>query len=135
MNWEYLAGWFDADGSVRIVEKKILRKDKPSYHRKYVYIQFANSSLDVIQAIRDFLGLKRLKITSEEASCYPDRKSDYHRLQITKRVDCTRILQELEPRCIAKKKDIRDALEFLKSLLPKRTKKKPRKRGGDMLYV
>lgn len=54
MNWEYITGFFDADGSVTIVKKGKNRQKSPQ-------ISFHNNELDILITIQDFI-LKELCI-------------------------------------------------------------------------
>lgn len=114
MNWDYLAGWFDADGSVSIQEKDVTWKNATTLRKKsFVSMTFGNTDFRVIQTIRKFLGLERLKIHVQPANTYPMQKKTFYRLQVAKKSDQERILRELAPRCMTKKQAIRQALLLL----------------------
>jgi intein-encoded DNA endonuclease-like protein len=54
MNWNYISGFFDADGSITL--------SKPSNSKfKTVFISFHNNELAILEAIRDFI-YKELQI-------------------------------------------------------------------------
>jgi hypothetical protein len=51
MNWNYISGFFDADGSITLA--------KPNKSKlKTVYLSFHNNELVILEAIRDFIELK-----------------------------------------------------------------------------
>lgn len=123
MNWDYLAGWFDADGTL-------------FWANNAVKILFQNTDERVILAIREFLGLERLKVSRRDFK-KKNRKTIFY-LQVTKRSDCIRIMKELEKRCITKRDKILEMgdkyNEWEKEKWEKRMKhKRPKK--PNVLYV
>jgi hypothetical protein len=51
MNWNYISGFFDADGSITLA--------KPNKSKlKTVYLSFHNNERVILEAIRDFIELK-----------------------------------------------------------------------------
>lgn len=48
MNWEYISGFFDADGYVTISKKSALQNET-------VYIGFTNTRLDILTFIQNFI--------------------------------------------------------------------------------
>tara|TARA_R110000868_G_scaffold247511_2_gene503875 strand:+ start:616 stop:1017 length:402 start_codon:yes stop_codon:yes gene_type:complete len=54
MNWEYITGFFDGDGSISLVKKNKSREKSPQ-------ISFHNNELNILIEIQEFI-LKELKI-------------------------------------------------------------------------
>lgn len=137
MNWDYLAGWFDADGHVSIVNRDAKwkkAKGSGTYRKRYVLLTFGNTDLGMIQEIQRFLGLERLKVHTQKADKYDKQKSDYHKLQVVKRDEVAKILIELHPRCITKKHLIQDALAYLKAIAQHRKSGRRKSRSAGRLY-
>lgn len=131
LNWGYLAGWFDGAGHISIHERSSKWKRgtlSGTYTRRYVLLLFGDTNLELILAIREFLGLEHLKITTTKAINHSSMKQDYHKLQVTKRDDAARILTELESRCSIKKQSIEEGLAFLKTIEQEKAAKKKAKR-------
>lgn len=82
MNWDYLAGFTDGEGCIKMYNGP--------------RITYGQKSVEILEEIRHFLGLDHLKITYS-------RNCNY--LQICDAKAICRILTELVPRLIVKKED------------------------------
>lgn len=95
MNWDYVAGWFDADGCVFIDWKKA-----PA-------IQFANTDRVVLEKIKECIDIPHPVKTTKRTG---KQTRTYYCLFIGDHVNVKRILKELRHRCVTKKTKIEDAL-------------------------
>lgn len=95
MTWDYIAGFFDGEGSAGCYSKA-----KRSGQR---FINFSNTERELLLEIRDFLGAG---IVGLQKTSTPTRRPCYV-LYIRKIEDLRRIAPELRRRCIIK----RDALD------------------------
>lgn len=99
MDWAYISGFFDGEGNISV--SKISRKQGKI--RSYqVLVRFYNSDLNVLEAIREFLGCGKIYKKSRLA----DDKSDIYELTISSKPETHRILSILSKSCICKKEKI-----------------------------
>ena len=103
MNWDYLAGWFDADGYV----------GKPPSQHCY-RIQFGNTDLEVLKQIKIFTEVPQ-KISIKKTHYNRGTGKIYYQLTIADHKNVKRILSMFASRCITKKSAIKEALEWLNS--------------------
>ena len=114
MNWDYIAGLFDGEGSVHIRRIKHPYKSSTYGKRIYKYLGFClgicNSNLDVLEEIKNFLQIGHINTD------HPERRSAYGHLpvytfEVTRRKDCLKLAKELVKHTYIK----REALEkFIK---------------------
>jgi len=97
MNWDYIAGFFDGEGSA------IIRRNRN------VEISFANTNKAVLQQIREFVGFGNIH-TSKTPKGAP-----YHQLHFANRVVCMGIAKELIPRCIIKGEKLSALVNFVEA--------------------
>lgn len=106
MTWDYVAGFFDADGCIRIF-----------YHynkQKYPRLQFTNTNKQVIEEIKNFLKTGHI-YTHEPNPKYKNKHSTRYDLQVDKHEAIERIIRKLIPRTIVKKQRLTDALTLIKT--------------------
>lgn len=103
MNWNYIAGFFDADGSVLILHDK--RRDKT-----YFQLSFANTNIEVLERIKKFIKTGNIYRDAKKPNC----KQGYN-LKIPKHQAVRRIARELIPRTIIKKSKLISAVEAIKA--------------------
>lgn len=102
MTWRYVAGFFDADGCIRI---KYIRNN-----RKYPRLQFTNTNLEVLEQIKKFLKTGHIysrKNSKNSKTCYD--------LLIMKHKAVERIAERLIPETIVKKQNLIDVLTAIKT--------------------
>ena len=107
MNDGYLAGFFDADGSVSI--------STYSSGTQKIQLRFDNSHLGVIECIRKHLGVEHRKIYSLKPSSkdgFP-RKTMYE-LAISEHKLALSIMERMLPHLIVKRKRVEEAIQFVK---------------------
>lgn len=103
MNWSYIAGFLDGEGSIR-VEHKIPR----------VRIELFNTNREVIEEIHRFLGFGNVyHIPAKKRSKQKQRKDQYW-LSITHHEDVLFFLKKVTKFLIVKKKKAEEALKLLK---------------------
>ncbi len=103
INWDYVAGWFDADGYV----------GKPPSHPCY-RVQFGNTDLEVLKTIKDFIGVPQ-KISIKKTHYNRGVGKIYYQLVIADHANVKRIVSRLVSRCITKKLALDETLAWLKS--------------------
>ncbi len=90
MNWEYIAGFFDADGSITLVVNSKGREKSPQ-------ISFHNNELNILEEIQDFI-LKELNIKGFISK--KKKAKDHHGQQYD-------LKYEGFPKCIAISKNLK----------------------------
>lgn len=102
MNWEYIAGFFDGEGSTSIIDKKYCnwRISQGIKQNKVLY---------QIQIFLKSQGIKSYLYT------YPTVASKMSYLHITKHKDVLKILENLYPYLIVKKKVAKIEMDFIKN--------------------
>ena len=98
MNWDYVAGFFDGEGSVLV----------RTAGRKAVALSFANTNREVIEAIQEFLQVARVHTHRPNTT----RKS-YFELRPQDHRVCLQIARQLVPRCIVKRNDLLNLIRFV----------------------
>jgi intein-encoded DNA endonuclease-like protein len=101
VSWDYIAGFFDADGCVTQY------RDKSG--RLVTQLTFTNTNYGVLKAIRDFLGLQRLSINRRKGT----RKPAY-KLSIGKHEDVLHVGGALAQRCLVKKQQLISKIDSFK---------------------
>lgn len=61
MNLDYIAGFFDGEGSVSIIHQRSPRKTNPEYRVHRLYANLTNTNCEVMVAVHEFLGFGYLK--------------------------------------------------------------------------
>ncbi len=103
MNWDYVAGFFDGEGSVTI------RRTKSSQ------IRFGNTNRCVLLAIRDFLGVGKI------SQWDPPRGKRYYQLTLSNRLVSLWLAKNLIPRCIIKRRKLSQFVRFVERTHWKKT--------------
>ncbi len=101
MNWDYIAGWFDGEGTVHFKKSG-----------QYV-LSFPNTDYKVLKEIRNFF-LNILKFDDIHITCYHPRKTNklMYRLMISRQQDVIKILWYLKDKCITKKDECEAAYNY-----------------------
>lgn len=71
MDWNYISGFFDADGSIT------LYKNKSHLVHRHPQISFANNELNIIESIRAFI---KKELNFNGSVCVKKRKESHHKL-------------------------------------------------------
>lgn len=115
INWDYIAGFFDGEGSVQF-------KWYPKSGTKGVVITIAQSSENssVIPLIKSFLEENNIERIHYYVSNYTDKRGykrqPLHMLRITNKWDAQKFLEAIKDRVISKKDDVTETLERIKTL-------------------
>lgn len=103
MNWDYIAGWFDGEGSVHFKKRE----------RQYM-LSFPNTDYNVLKEILNFFS--NLKINDINITNYkPHGNKNYkimYRLIISRQKDVITILWYLKEKCITKKVECEKAYAY-----------------------
>lgn len=136
LEWAYVAGFLDADGSITMVHRKSRKytERKTGTYRGQIEprMTFSNSNKEVILALADFLGITAHIYTAKNNATWPYRKPQW-RLQLGGCKKMKIILENCLPYLIVKKDIAELVLKFAESRLGK--KRKMRKgTGGRVGY-
>jgi len=106
VNWEYVVGFFDAEGSVYF--KKLLTND--GYIRRVAQLQLVNTNKKVLEKIKDFLKAGHIYtyINYDHFG-----KKPIYRFYIYKKQDLRRIFKEFLKHSFVKREKIIGLLNFL----------------------
>lgn len=107
LSWEYVAGFFDGEGCIRIADNKKV----PQFSLRATFAQSADRGHKVLNEIRIFLEDKGIK-----SKIYTVGKQ--HELTICRREICNLFLAKILPFLRIKKNEAEDILRFSK-LFPK----------------
>jgi len=105
VNWSYVAGFFDGEGSI------FLRQNYKKATAKFPVIAFSNTNLEVLEKIRNFLNAGHINQKKENRRGY---KKNYV-LAVTDYKNSLRIAKELSSHCIVKRKALFDMISFLEN--------------------
>jgi|GEM_PF-2440912 DNA invertase Pin-like site-specific DNA recombinase len=111
MNWDYIAGFFDGEGNVRVVDSKNSRGISITIAQAE-----SNNGNEVISKIQSFL--RSNNINSHIYVYKSLDKRGYKRqplyvLRISDKYNAKKFLKELEGRVVVKRSDVKDALVFI----------------------
>lgn len=117
MTWNYISGFFDADGSITIAK---VRKNNPI---KTIYVSFDNTKRSILEQIQAFI----LAETGHKSSIcvkktVSERHSPAYTLQYTNLPKCLDILKNIKSIHPIKSKRIALVLSKMKSLTPRNGK-------------
>ena len=121
INWDYLAGWFDGEGSV--VEHTL----------GYPCLFFGNTDLKVIEAIKFFTKTKANIILKKlKPNC-----KQYYVLEISSVELTLKIATELEKRCITKKEKLFWAIKKIneRPIIAYGEKARPKWSAEELLHL
>jgi len=112
---DYVAGFFDGEGSVRLIEGKQRYNSVHNIAKEYrclrVGLIWTNTNYEVIVAIKEFLGVGRICCSSgtniRHASCY--------RLFVQNHEDCLKITNKLIPLTIVKREKLVKLVEAIEN--------------------
>lgn len=97
MNWEYIAGIFDAEGCIHMSKKQ---KKNGSYRYCFGYIKICQKNdFQLLNKIREFVGHGR----TNDKLCWKTERMDFAKYDLTR----------IYPLLIVKQKQAKDCLEFL----------------------
>lgn len=106
MNMDYIAGWFDGEGTVHFSKQK-----------KHYLLSFPNTDLKVIEEINEYFK-KWFDISVNITKCNPINSKTHlgyktmYRIMITKQKDVIRILDQFKYKCITKKELSQHAYDY-----------------------
>jgi intein/homing endonuclease len=100
MNWEYIAGFFDGEGSTSVINKK---------YCNWRLSQGVKQD-DVLFQIQAFLTTQNIK---SHLYTYPTMANKMSYLHITKHKDVLKVLENLYPHLIVKKKIAEIVMKFV----------------------
>jgi len=103
MNWDYIAGFFDGEGSVT------------DYKRK-CRVTITQTNQEVLERIRRFAGVGSIAEITKRKSHWKDSWVYY----ISKQIDLLKFLNGVVPRLVVKRKLARNAIVVLEYKLQKR---------------
>lgn len=114
MNWDYIAGFFDGEGSVSLSYRK-------SGNLKNVLLSITQCQLDVLQQIRDFVGEGKIDVNHHQGSKNWKKhwKPSYH-FRLSKRSSVVSFLENIRDKVIVKKNKINETLLILQEMDRKR---------------
>lgn len=116
LEWGYVAGFLDGDGSIILVQRKI------SKNRRWMTIEpritFTNSEKKAIVALGEFLGVPARVYRSHPKGTWPYRKPQW-RLQFGGFKKVRNVLKNCIPHLIIKRDIAELVLRFVDSRLPK----------------
>ena len=112
MNMDYIAGWFDGEGTVHY-----------SKLNKHFLLSFPNTDEKVIVCILEYLN-KYYGVTSRITSYAPKQRgvNPYkimYRIMITRQKEVVRVSEDLVNRCVTKKEKLKELLEYEKDHIAK----------------
>jgi hypothetical protein len=102
MDWSYVAGYFDGEGSVRFKAPP----SRPDY--VLIGLSWANTHLPSLEAIRDFIGCGIIQHRKLKAGYVHQG----HQLNVQRLVDILRVGEEMLPRLIVKRDQVEAMLQY-----------------------
>ncbi len=103
MNWDYIAGFFDGEGSLSFTRKRHGRLGRA------FYLSIAQKDITPLLAIQKFWGdmgiVSYIQPSSSKRVC--------NALRVRKQLDVQTIARELYPRCIFKAPKLKEALDII----------------------
>jgi hypothetical protein len=103
MNWAYVSGYFDGEGCAGIYK---VASRSPEYRR--CEINFANTHLESLQAIQEFMGCGKIRPRKR----MPNTKQQYS-LVVGKRADLVRIIPLILEHSIIKADKLREVYDWV----------------------
>lgn len=98
INWEYIAGIFDAEGCIYMRQRQ--KKNGKDFRYLFGYIKICQKNdFQLLNKIRDFIGHGR----TNDKVCWKTERIDFAKFDLTK----------IYPLLIVKKKQAKDCIEFL----------------------
>lgn len=104
LSWEYLAGWFDGEGSAF----------RDTNTRTFI-LAFGNTDYEVIKSIRDFLNSKVAIVRRKIDLKRTPKGKPFYSFTIRAKNMVLPIAEELAPRCITKKAKLLEAIEHIRT--------------------
>jgi len=108
MNWFYIAGFLDAEGTVYF--KKVLCSD--NFVRRVTHLQFINTNKEVLKRIKKFLNAGHIYTHTHKNPDHFGKKPIYT-LNIYKKQDLIRIVKEVVDHSFIKREKLIGLLNFL----------------------
>ena len=99
MNWDYIAGFVDGEGSILIPQNKRVK------------ISIYNTNRESLEEIKNFIGYGTIRFVDRNPGKW--KPSGIYSITNSRKIILP-ILEELKDRCIIKKEKINEAIEFIK---------------------
>jgi len=99
MSWQYIAGFFDGEGSV------VRRKDES---RDTYILSICNTNLEILEKIRDFMGCGRIFV--DKRSKQNPKHSTRYQLRINAYKDVIRVASKIAPFSFIKRELLEEAI-------------------------
>ena len=100
MDWSYVAGFFDGEGSV----------GKP--REGTIQLRFCNNDKPVLEDIRNFIACGQIYLVGKSGQ--RGHKNNYYQLIVSKHDDVLRIAEELVVRCRIKRQRLAWAIDYVR---------------------
>ena len=114
MNWAYIAGFFDGEGSLGL--------NKLGANSNCWRVSLAQGTVPVLEEMKCFLeeeGISsRLELNTNLFHMSTKNHKSVHQLRITVRADVVKFCRGVLPYCIVKKTVVQDAIRFLRIYPP-----------------
>ena len=102
MDWSYVAGYFDGEGTVRLNEVP----SRPGY--LLTGLSWANTHLESLEAIRDFISCGTIRPKARREHYRPG-----YELVVNRADDVLRVGEQMLPHLIIKRARLKEMLEFV----------------------
>ena len=119
MNWSYIAGFFDGEGSLGLTN---LGSNNCCFR-----VSMAQGTVPVLSKIQEFLAQEdipcRIELNTNRFHMLTKKHKSVHQLRITVRKNVTKFCELVLPYCVVKKALVQDVGRFLKMYPPLNYKK------------
>lgn len=129
MNWNYIAGFFDGEGSVSVSYRK-------SGNLRNVILSITQCQLEVLEQIRDFVGEGKIDVNRHEGSkTWKEHWKPAWHFRLSNRPAVIRFLEKIQSKVIVKKDKNAQVLRILKRAEQLRNKRaKDRRKKVQLMH-
>ncbi|HEC64561.1 hypothetical protein LCGC14_1307020 [marine sediment metagenome] len=100
LNWNYIAGFVDGEGSIIVYEK-----------RGKVIFQISNTDLKILESIKNYIGFGYIRVSHRN----PEKWKPQGVYVVSRHEDVEKILKKLKGKIIVKNERLNNALFFIKN--------------------
>lgn len=105
MNWDYISGYFDGEGSAYIT------------NQNRAYLTWANTNLESLETMKDFMGVGNIRQSHKG-------ERSWYTLAVWRVDDLRKVVPELQARCIIKLPTLTKVWEHSKDKVAKPQKRR-----------
>lgn len=107
MNWGYVTGFFDGEGSVYLMKRR--------YQKRAIRIDISQKDIRPLLAIATFLKCKNINSTIREHG----KPTEMKKLSIIRQKDAFNFLKKIKDIAIVKKEKIAEVINYVENYIPK----------------